>query len=229
MNNKYNKDYKTRRLYGIPDKDYFFDNWFVIFLLLMFFPLFGIILLLRKISLHRRNLFKAGNTAIGFGIFLISFGLLYQTVIIDAYITPIELEIIIGLMIFHYITGTISLIIGILTKLKANRYRKYISLIVNYRTNDLTEISNKMKLSRKRVLKDLDTLISQRYLERYIISLEQNKIYLPEELYEQHLKEKEEQEYREKYTRPVQCHNCGANNLLKERIGRCEYCNSYLK
>ena len=52
-------------------------------------------------------------------------------------------------MLFNLILSVILLTIGILTKLKAKRYRKYISLVVNYKTSDLTEISNKMKEIKK--------------------------------------------------------------------------------
>lgn len=235
-NNEQKLDYKNRRIYGIPDKDYFFDNWIVIFFTLFWFTPIGILLLLRKISLHRRNLFKSGNISIVFGIFFIFIGFCFQLLLvpnnqlgIELALEPDEVELIIGFMLFNYITGAIILIIGILTKIKARRYRKYISLIVNCKTNDLTEISNKMRLSLKKVIKDLNILISKRYLERYVIDIKQNKIYLPEEVLERMKQEVEERKNQEKYIRPVQCKNCGANNLLKEQVGRCEYCNSYIK
>ena len=229
MNNKQKFDYKTKKIYGIPDKDYFFDNWIVIFFAIFWFTPIGIVLLLRKISLHRRNLFKSGNIAIGFGILFAIVGYAFKYALDEVEFYAGDVEIIIFLMLFNFILSVILLTIGILTKLKAKRYRKYISLVVNYKTSDLTEISNKMKLSRNRVLKDLDNLISTRYLERYVIDLNQNKIYLPEDVLEKIKQEEEERKYHERYTRPVQCRNCGANNLLTDKIGRCEYCNSYIK
>lgn len=229
MNNKQNFDYKTKKIYGIPDKDYFFDNWIVIFFALFWFTPIGIILLFRKISLHRRNLFKAGNITIGFGILFAIIGYAFKYALEKVEFYAGDVEIIIFLMLLNFILGALLLTIGTLTKLKARRYRKYISLVVNQKVTDINEIKNKIKLSYNRTVKDLDTLISQRYLERYVLDLNQNKIYLPEELMEKLKREEAERQYKEKYTRPVQCPNCGANNLLEDKVGRCDYCNSYIK
>ena len=224
MNNKnYNK------IYGIPDKDYFFDTWPVIIIALMWFPLIGLILLFRKKALHRRNLLKSGNISIGIGIFFIIMGLLFLAILPDLSFDNDSTNFAIGLIYFNFIVGIIVLGFGILTKLTAKRYRKYISLIVNRKIEDLNVIANEMKSSRCKVIKDLDTLISKRYLEKYVIDEKENKIYLSEDLIAKQRKEELLKERKEKFRRIVECKNCGANNLVEDRIGKCEYCNSYIK
>ena len=223
MNERY------KRIYGIPDRDYFFDTWPVIIMALMFFPLIGFILLFRKRALHRRNLFKSGNMSIGIGIFFIIIGLLFMAVLPDLELDPESLNFTIGLIFFNFIVGIIAFGFGILTKLTANRYRKYISLVVNRKIEDINIICQEMKSSRNKVIKDLDNLITKRYLERYVIDEAENKIYLPEDLIIKQRQEEMIRERKEKLQRIVECKNCGANNLVEERIGRCEYCNSYIK
>lgn len=234
MNNK-NYVYNNR-IYGIPDRDYFFDSWPVIIIALIFFPLIGLILLLRKRALHRRNLFKAGNISIGVGIFFIAIGMLYISVLSDLEVTIDVFDFLIKFITLHFIVGTVVLILGLLTKVTASKYRKYIKLVVNRGTEDINVICQEMKLSRKKVIKDLDNLISKRYLERYVINEQDNKIYLPEVLLarqkqEESMKIREEllKARKEKLKRIVTCKNCGANNLVEERIGKCQYCNSYIE
>lgn len=224
-----NRVYSYKKIYGIPDRDYFFDSWPVIIIALMWFPPIGLILLFRKKSLHRRNLFKSGNMSIGIGIFFLIIGWLFLTVLPDLSADATTLDVAIGLIFFNLIVGVISLIFGILTKLTAKRYRKYISLVVNRQTEDLNVIAQEMNLSRSKVINDLDKLISQRYLERYVINERENKIYLPEDLIARQRQEEIIKERQEKLHRVVTCKNCGANNLVKEKIGKCEYCNSYIE
>lgn len=218
------------KIYGIPDKDYFFDNWIFILLCLYFIFPVGFLLLFRKINLHRRNLFTSGKIAIGIAIFIFCFGLIIFISIIS--IEEIYIEDINLLYNFVKFIWTISLAVfgvGLLTRITSKKYQKYINLVVNEKIIDLNEIASRMKLSRNNVIKDLDRLINKRYLEDYVIEPNNNIIY--------HLKEKleeeafEQQRIKEKkmYTRVINCRNCGANNLIEEKIGKCRYCNSYIE
>ena len=213
---------KSKKIYGIPDKDYFFDNWIFIIITLFIFPHLAIFLLIRRTILHRRNLFKIGNILIilGFIFFSISGLFCYATTIAEY--TMEEIDLLIYFIMFNAIIGSILFILGMYNKIKARRYRKYIDLIVNKKVEDLNGISAATRLSKNRVIKDLNTLIDRRYLERYVIDEKRNKIYLPEGYIE------ELNSIKNILTRVVTCKNCGASNKVEEKVGSCEYCGSYI-
>ncbi len=213
---------KSKKIYGIPDKDYFFDNWIFIIITLFIFPPLAIFLLIRRTILHRRNLFKIGNILIilGFIFFSISGLFCYATTIAEY--TMEEIDLLLYFIMFNAIIGSILFILGMYNKIKARRYRKYIDLIVNKKVEDLNGISAATRLSKNRVIKDLNTLIDRRYLERYVIDEKRNKIYLPEGYIE------ELNSIKNILTRVVTCKNCGASNKVEEKVGSCEYCGSYI-
>ena len=125
-----------------------------------------------------------------------------------------------------FVVAIIVIIISILQKLKCSRYRKYISLVVNREIENFDEIARIMNLPKKVVVKDLRVMIKNNYLENYDLAEEENRIFnIQDEKRRKHLEEKRKEEN----TRIVKCPNCGANNLLEERIGKCEFCNSYIE
>lgn len=83
-------------------------------------------------------------------------------------------------------------------------------------------VSSKMQLSKSVVLKDLTTMIDKGYLENYDLDEDENRIFNVE-------KEKRKREEKSKHIRVVQCPNCHANNKLNEKIGKFEFCNSYIE
>jgi hypothetical protein len=213
------------KVYGIPDKDYFFDSWLVIFILIyLFFPL-GFFLLLRKIKLHRRNLFTSGKIAITIGISLLLLAFFITMAINNPTLQEIEIDFLAGFSKFIFIFGMIVLTIGTLTRLTARRYQRYIKLVVNEQITDLDIIATKMKSPKTKVTSDLYKLIKERYLENYIIEPKNNKI----SYYQEIIEEKKQTEDKEKYRRIITCKNCGANNLINDKIGKCRYCNSYIE
>lgn len=213
---------KNNKIYGIPDRDYFFDSWIFIIAMLFIFPPIAIFLLLRRTFLHRRNLFKIGNTLIILGIIFFALSGLYWYATTLAEYKKEEIDLLYNFSLFHTIIGIILFILGVYNKLKARRYRKYIDLIVNKRIEDLNGISAAIHLSKNKVIKDLNTLIDKRYLERYVIDEKRNKIYLPEGYIE------ELNSIKNILTRVVTCKNCGASNKIEEKVGRCQYCGSYI-
>lgn len=78
-----------------------------------------------------------------------------------------------------------------------------------------------MKLNKVTVLKELRIMIEKRYLENYELDYYENRIYNVD-------KEKRRKE-EQLNPRVVQFSNCHAYNKLQEKIGRCEFCNSYIE
>lgn len=208
-------------------------SWPVILVALyIFFPL-GIYLIIKKQTLHRRNIFTIGQKTLSSAVSLIICGLvLYLPNIIFYFVNDTnDLKVIVESNFYKKVLdvgnlfillGIIVLIIAIYQKNKGKRYRKYISLVVNKEIEDLNMVSSKMQLSKSVVLKDLTTMIDKGYLENYDLDEDENRIFNVE-------REKRKREEKSKNTRVVQCPNCHANNKLNEKIGKCEFCNSYIE
>lgn len=215
------------------NSDEIWCSWPIILLALyMFFPL-GIYLIIKKQTLHRRNIFTMGQKTLSSAISLIICGgILYLPKIIYSFINNTDdLKIIVESYFYKkvitfgnlfIILGIIVLIIAIYQKSKGKRYRKYISLVVNKEIEDLNIISTKMQLSHSVVLKDLTVMIDRGYLKNYDIDEDSNRIFNVDE-------EKRKKEEKIRNIRVVQCPNCHANNKLTEKIGKCEFCNSYIE
>ena len=214
-------------------------SWPVILLALYFFFPIGIYLIVRKSRLHRRNIFTIGHKTLASGISLMIFGFIFYIpklvlLLAEKNFTDIENVDELRLMVesnayatilnyglFFVILGIVVILISIWQKRKASRYQSYISLVVNREIEDLDKIASKMNFNKDTVIKDLQTMINRRYLENYELDIDENRIYdVP--------KEKRRREEKDKNIRNIKCPNCGANNLLVEKYGKCEYCDSYI-
>jgi len=220
------------------ERDPFYYSWGFIFLALCFFFPLGIFLIFRRFSLHRRNRFTSGRATIIIGTIILLFGITIYNNPIDPYIANPEGELLFqhtyGLILG--LVGAITIVIGAGMRSKAKRYQKYIHLIANEDITDINIIAKRMYTSKDTVITDINQLILERYLTGYGIDTANNRIITP---VERELKKKEEEmlrmeEMRErlekkKYTRVVMCPNCGASNVVEAKIGKCEYCNSYIQ
>lgn len=220
------------------ERDPFYYSWGFIFLAFCFFFPLGIFLVARRFSLHRRYRFTSGRGAIILGIVLIFFGIMIYNNPIDPYVLDQARELqfqqtygsILGL------GGLLVMFMGIIMRMKAKRYQKYIHLIVNEDISDIDVIAKRMYTTNSVVINDINKLIDERYLSGYVIDSETNRIITPKEKeqrkQEEHLIRMEEMRERlekKRYTRVVMCPNCGASNVVEAKIGKCEYCNSYIQ
>lgn len=230
-----------RRIFGIPDRDFFFDSWaFIIFMLILFFPL-GFILLLRKKDLHRRNIFEVGNTSMIIGILFFLLGsfaifFLKNVVVLD------DEQLLSNINIFK-IYGIIVFIFGIFSKLKAMHYKKHIHYVVNDEIDDITILSKTTKQKPLKTEKTINELINKNYLTNYEVKEKKLNYVKNEEPIEDYGKYENtsfhptvnkiiETNLRNSKSKPsgtiIQCPNCGANNKISYQYSRCTYCNSNL-
>lgn len=220
-------------------------SWPIIFLALyLFFPL-GIYMIFKKTSLHRRNIFTIGKKTFSLAISLFLFGFwIYLPKILlwlikdssDAFQSADDLTMALNsnfyLKLFFigrifFLTGFLVLMISFYQRYKSKRYRNYINIIVNKGIEDLDEITQKMNLSKKKVISDIKVLLNKGYLSsKYEIDIDQNRIY---DIVNERESQKEQERKKELNTRVVKCPNCHANNKLEEKVGKCAYCNSYIE
>ena len=213
-------------------------SWPIILLFLYIcFPV-GIYLIIKKQSLHRRNIFTIGRKTLSTSIslFLVSLLMYVPRIAFELFLKPENeeynsIKTVINSSSYSFVQkmanlfifiGVIVLIISIFQMYKGKRYRKYISFVVNRGIENLDDISTKMNLPKTVVIKDLKKMIDHNYLENYDIAEDENRIFSV-------LEEAKKREQNEKNTRVVCCPNCHANNYLHEKVGKCEYCNSYIE
>lgn len=233
------------------NKEEIWCSWPIILLALYFFFPLGIYLIIRKSRLHRRNIFTIGRKTFSSAISLFIFAtVMYLPIIIYKFAyflnnenpeiadlaEVVSSEFYSKVLIianFFYIIGLFVLIISIFQKHKAKQYQKYISLIVNRDIENLDEIADKIQFNKSKVIKDIKTMINKQYLENYELNIEENRIYdvVKEKRIreDKRLLELEKAKRKEEHSRVVQCPNCKADNQLIEKIGKCEYCRSYIE
>lgn len=209
-------------------------SWPVILCALYFFFPLGIYLIIKKQTLHRRNIFTIEKKTFSSAISLLIYGLVIYLPKICYLIfdnNNNDLKIILDSSFYSRILkygnlfivlGIVVLLISFYQKYKGKKYRNYISLVVNKDIENLDEVSLKMKLNKKVVIRDLKNMIDKCYLENYELDENENRIY-------NITSEKMKKEELIKNTRLVKCPNCHANNKISEKIGKCEFCNSYIE
>ena len=218
----------------IKSKEETWCSWPVILCALYFFFPLGIYLIIKKQTLHRRNIFTIGEKTFSSAISLLIYGLVIYLPKICYLLfdnNNNDLKVIVDSSLYSRILkyGNLFLVLGIVVllisfyqKYKGKKYRNYISLVVNKDIENLDEISLKMKLNKKVVIRDLKNMIDKCYLENYELDENENRIY-------NITSEKMKKEELIKNTRLVKCPNCHANNKISEKIGKCEFCNSYIE
>lgn len=233
------------------NKEEVWYSWPIILLALYFFFPIGIYLIIKKSRLHRRNIFTIGNKTFSSAISLFIFAIfIYVPKILYKFSgifnkTESELrdlkEVIssefyansLTIANTFFVIGFFVLIISLYQKYKAKQYQKYISLVVNKEKENLDEISEKMQFKKSKVIKDLKTMINKQFLENYELDIEENRIY--DVAKEKRIRENkrfyelDEARRKEEHSRIVKCPNCKADNQLTEKIGKCEYCRSYIE
>lgn len=233
------------------DSNEFWCSWTIILLALYFFFPVGIYLIIKKSRLHRRNIFTIGKKTFSTSISLFIFSiLLYLPKIILRFseftnnlrTDLADLEKVVNSEFYSkvlnfgnwfFILGFVVLLISFYQKYKAKQYQNYISNVVNKERENLDEIANKMQLSKSKVIKDLKSMINKRYLENYELDIEENRIYEvskeKRKREEKRVSELDKQKQKALNTRTVKCPNCKAENKLEDKIGKCEYCRSYIE
>lgn len=226
-------------------------SWPIILLALYFFFPLGIYLIIKKSRLHRRNIFTIGKKTLSSAISLFIFGTLmyfpklmlkFSEFTNNAKADLVDLEKVVSsdfyskVLIFgnwFFIIGFVVLLISFYQRYKAKQYQRYISLVVNKEKEDLDEISNKMQFNKSKVIKDLKSMINRRFLENYELDIEENRVYdVAKEKRireDKRVSELNKERQKELNTRTVKCPNCKADNKLEDKIGKCEYCRSYIE
>jgi len=111
------------------------------------------------------------------------------------------------------------------TTLTGERYKKYITLVVNQNYTSIDKIASAVGVSYEDAAQDLQKMINSGYFTGAYINAAQREIVLartaPSQAFQAAAAQTQE--------RVVTCGSCGANNRVSGQFGECEYCGSPLQ
>ena len=194
----------------------------VIFWLIIFWPL-GLPFLFKKINRDKAVILNGCTRVTVVSIILVIIGIFIFSVAVDygdlyTYLWAVAL---IGGGVWTFFTARRMKIAG-------ERYKKYISIIVNQGQTSIDNIASAVGVTYELAAKDLQKMIDLGYFAGAYIDVAQREIVLaqissPQEPIPSATATAQAQE------RVATCGSCGANNRIVGQIGECEYCASPLQ
>ena len=124
--------------------------------------------------------------------------------------------------------GVWAFLTAVKMKDDSERYKKYISIIVNQNQTSIENIASAFGVTYEAVEKDLQKMIDLGYLVGAYINVSQREIVLAKPA------SPNESGSTVSSSTPIQeriiaCGSCGANNRVTGQLGECEYCGSHLQ
>lgn len=151
----------------------------------------------------------------------------FALIIIFGITSPDEVGKTAGLILsfIFLIIGILNIRVGIKTKKRIRRFKKYITIISVEKTNSIENIAAATSQSVDFVINDIKVMINKKYFANAYIDLNSKEIVFrnkPMKAEENVNKETMSVEYV-----IVTCNGCGATNkLIKGQHGECEFCGS---
>ena len=204
-------------------------SWVVIVICFIIFWPLGLILLLNKLASDRSATLKYGGALSGVAFILIGIGVVYFIMSYtrgSGFMTHAVMFIIGG--IFLFITSRRA-------KIKGERYKKYIDLVVNQSQTSISYIASAVGVSRVTAASDLESMVNAGYFPGAFVSLARGEIVMRGSLSPHDSQHSAPVQTASQASGPVQptvvsCKSCGANNkALPGQIVECEYCGSPLQ
>ena len=193
-------------------------SWVVIILLIIFFWPVGLILLFQKLKTDRTATLKSGKLIGVVSYILMGMGAIYllMTLSEDG-----------GMLIPAILFGGGGIWIFIISrrmKKNAEKYRKYISIVINQGQSSIDEIAYAMGVSYEIAMQDLQKMIDAGYFSNAYINSGRREIVLARQVLVNQTVVSPAQNRK----KVVVCSGCGANNTVIEgQVGECEYCGNY--
>ena len=198
-------------------------SWgWVIFWFILFWPV-GLILLFRKINSDRATILKDGKKVTIMSVVLMGLGVLIFMAILGG-----STDTYTFLWAFALIGGGIWVFfVARKMKIDGERYKKYITLVVNQNQTSIDNIAPNVGVSYEVAANDLQKMIDLGYFIGGYINVAQREIVLSKTAPQQSSQTDTATQVQEKVTT---CRSCGANNrVIVGRIVECEYCGSPLQ
>lgn len=195
-------------------------SWiWIIFWCVFFFPV-GVFLIYKKINSDKTATLNNSKTVFTISYVLLAFSIIYVTMIFSEGVSMITAALVTG-------AGGIWLN-RIAKKMKTNgeKYKKYITLVINQNMTEIDNIAPALNVSYEIAKEDLQKMIDLGYFVGAYINENSREIILAK-----HSNNTPNQsKVNLPATRVVVCKSCGANNSISIGvINNCEYCGSSIE
>ncbi|KLE15294.1 hypothetical protein [Clostridium sp. C8] len=134
----------------------------------------------------------------------------------------------VGMILFFLIAGVTLFMFAKKLSSNAEKYKKYISIIINGNEYILDNIASAMSLPINIVKKDLKDMINNGYFQGAYINDSTNEIVLPKTSKENINETTFNNSVPQDEVKVITCKCCGAQNKVTSSGAECEYCGSLL-
>ncbi len=229
----YNSNYSTtnKNMLKNPKIPWWLSWPILIIVTIAFWPV-GVFLIWKRISVDRKTAMAAGRLISIFGWISVAFAGIGILAYLPEGITKDDVY----MALFFLIAGIVLVLLGRNTAKNAEKFKKYISIIVNHEETSIDNIAMAMPTSYEKAKEDLQKMINRGYFADAYINDADREIVLPsmEQSYvvkaEVNVRTNTEVNIRtntEIEMVVVSCKGCGANNKIeKGTVGECQFCGS---
>ena len=198
-------------------------SWPVIIIIIIAFWPLGIYLLYKRIKTDKKTGFTIGK-----GVRYGSYFCFFMTVvgILGSFESGFRSQDI-GLILFFLAAGVALFMFAKKITANAEKYKKYIAIIINGNEFIIDNIAGAMSLPVNVVRKDLNDMIKNGYFQGAYINDSTNEIVLPRQ---SKVNDNDVESYDTPQVQPkvITCKCCGAQNKITTSGAECEYCGSPL-
>ena len=197
-------------------------SWgWIVFWFILFWPV-GVFLLFKKLTVDKSATMKGGKVLSIVSFILMGMGAIYLIMAFTEDSSMIAAAIVFGA------PGVWLFFKARKTKATGERYKKYISIVINQSQTSIDNIASAVGVTYEVATKDLQKMIDTGYFTGAYIDVTQREIVLAKTAPQQ-VSAPSMPSAVQVQERVVACGSCGANNRVTGQIGECEYCGSHLQ
>ena len=213
------------------------SSWaFIITMCILFWPV-GFYLLYKKLLSDKSVVLKNSKTIKIVGIVFIALSIIYIIMGLTGELKDSKgnapVGIIIIVILFFGCGGLFRIRTSKKMQIQGEKFKKYISIIINNNETSIDNIAAYMNVSCEEVVNDLKTMIDKGYFLNAYVDLGSREFVIRTREYEpinvngsSSFNEVQEEKPKMKV---VVCRNCGGNNtILEGEVSECEFCGSPL-
>lgn len=202
-------------------------SWVLVIILLIFVPLIGIILLIKKLFEDKAGAYQNSLVArilagvwLGFGAFM--FLLLFPE--------AIDKDSIFMLTVMFLIPGFLLFLKGVSLKRAGVRYEKYLQLIWQQQIHSIDDLASEVSLTYAKTSKELEALINSGYIVNAYVDHGRQMVIVDDYVSSRPIQPvisntSAVNKSKQNISKVVTCKNCGASNsVISGTVAECEYC-----
>ena len=212
-------------------------SWGLIIVVLIIFWPVGLFLLYGKITGDKAAALKNSKVLNIMGWVFVALAIMYLLMAITGNLKTENgssaVESFMMAFVFFGGGGTFLIYIAKKMKVNAEKFKKYIAIVINNNETSIDNIAAAAPSSYEQTKKDLQKMIDNGYFESAYIDVSKREIILPNKnpVHTHSISNIQmNSPVNEPPIKAVVCRNCGANNKVVEgQVCECEYCGSMLK